>query len=122
MEELHEALSKMKKSSVPDEDSLTVNFYLTDWNLVKDLLFTSFRHSFHTGHLSIRQRSGMIRLIPKKDKDPTLVASWRPITLLNIDYKMLTKLFTLQLAVSLPDLIHSDQKGLSSIIISMKIF
>ena len=42
MEELHEALSKMKKSSVPGEDSLTVNFYLTDWNLVKDLLFTSF--------------------------------------------------------------------------------
>ena len=111
IEELHESLTKMKKTSVPGEDGFMVNFYLTYWNLVKDLLFASFRHAFRTGHLSISQRRGMIHLIPKKDKDPTLVASWRPITLLNMDYKMLTKLFALRLAVSLPDLIHPDQKG-----------
>ena len=111
IEELHESLSKMKKTSVPGEDGFTVNFYLTYWNLVKDLLFVSFRQAFCTGCLSISQRRGMICLIPKKDKDPTLVASWRPITLLNVDYKMLTKLFALRLAVFLPDLIHPDQKG-----------
>ena len=111
LEELHVALSAMQKEAVPGEDGLTVNFYLTFWNFIKDPLFASFRYAFECGQLSITQRWGLIKLIPKKDKNSLLVASWRPITLLNVDYKMLTKLFAGHLSVLLPDLIHSDQKG-----------
>ena len=109
--EVYVAMSKLKKDSVPGEDGLTVNFYLTFWNEVKDLLFASYNHAFECGHLSITQRRGLIRLIPKVDKNPLFVSSWRPISLLNVDYKAVTKLFALQLATFLPNLIHSDQKG-----------
>ena len=50
-------------------------------------------------------------MLPKKDKNPLFVSSWRPITLLNVDYKILTKLFAKCLAKFLPKLIHNDQKG-----------
>ena len=109
--ELHDALSVMKKEVVPGEDGLTVSFYLTFWDILKDLVFSSFQYAFDSGFLSITQRRGVIKLIPKKDKNPVLLPSWRPITLLNVDYKMLTKLFSKRLSVFLPNLIHSDQKG-----------
>ena len=109
--ELYGALQAMKKDAVPGEDGLTVTFYLKFWTLLKDWLFASYLHAFEYGVLSITQRRGLIWLIPKKDRDLQLVPSWRPITLLNVDFKMLTKLFSRRLASFLPDLIHPDQKG-----------
>ena len=111
MEELHEAIKGMKRDSVPGEDGLIVDFYLTFWNVVKDLLFSSLQYAFEVQHMSITQRRGMIRLLPKENRNPLLVSSWRPITLLNVDYKAITKLFAKRLSLFLPDLIHPDQKG-----------
>ena len=111
IQELHDSLLTMRKDAVPGDDGLTVKFYIKYWDLVKDLFFDSLQFAFENEKLSISQRRGLIKLIPKKDKDPLLVPSWRPITLLNVDYKMLTKLFSCRLAVFLPDLIHPDQKG-----------
>jgi hypothetical protein len=44
-----------------------------------------------TDELSVTQKEGLITLIPKKDKDTLLIKNWRPITLLNQDYKLATK-------------------------------
>ena len=111
IEELYQALKQMHKEAVLGEDGFPVNFYLTFWEEIKYPLFLSFQYTFQVGHLSFTQRKGLIRLIPKKAKDPLLVSSWRPITLLNVDFKILTKLFALRLSRFLPDLIHPDQKG-----------
>ena len=111
IQELHEALKSMRKNAVPGEDGFTVNFYLTYWDDIKQLLYDSYIDAFYCGHLLITQRHGMIRLIPKKDKNLLLVPSWRPITLLNVDYKILTKLFVKRLSQFLPDLIKDDQRG-----------
>jgi hypothetical protein len=44
--------------------------------------------AFGDGELSISQRRGVITLVPKKDSDLIDLQNWRPITLLNIDYKI----------------------------------
>ena len=111
LSELHEALQCMRPEAVPGCDGITVGFYLKFWPVVKDLLFSSYIHAFEYGAMSISQRRGIIKLIPKKGKDLQLVASWRPITLLNVDFKILTKLFSKRLSAFLPDLIHPDKKG-----------
>ena len=46
-----------------------------------------------------------------KKKDRTEIANYRPITLLNTDYKLYTKTLTIKLAHAAPDLIHKAQAG-----------
>ena len=42
------------------------------------------------------QRQAVIKLIEKKDKDKRFIKNWRPISLLNVDYKIISKVFTLR--------------------------
>ena len=46
-----------------------------------------------------------------KKNDPTDIRNYRPITVLNTDYKILTKVLTLQLIDHTKDLVHEDQAG-----------
>jgi hypothetical protein len=46
-----------------------------------------------------------------KKKDRTKIENYRPITLLNTDYKIMTKALATQLATHACDLIHPDQSG-----------
>ena len=68
-------------------------------------------HGALQGELSICQRQGIISLIPKKDKDLLSLKNWRPISLLNTDYKIATKCIANRLEKVLPLLIGSNQTG-----------
>ena len=61
--------------------------------------------------MSITQRRGLISLIPKKNKDAKLLKNWRPITLLNCDYKIASKSIANRLKKFPPALINNDQTG-----------
>ena len=50
----------------------------------------------------ISQKKDIITLIPKKDKNRTLLDNWRPISLLNTDYKVTTKSIVARIAKVLP--------------------
>ena len=58
--------------------------------------------------LSITQRRGVISLIPKK-KDPLNLKNWRPLSLLNHDYKLLVKLIAERIKPHMKRLINIDQ-------------
>jgi len=74
-------------------------------------MVASFNYAFRTGTISISQRRGIISLIPKKNKGKTLLENLRPVSLLNIDYKILTKTIAKRLEKVLPKIINSDQTG-----------
>jgi hypothetical protein len=69
----------------------------------------SINYAETAGTLSIDQRRGVINLIPKKDKDPRLLKNWRPISLLNTDYKIITKTLANRIKKVLPSVINPDQ-------------
>ena len=59
------------------------------WPDIGYLVFDSFNKAYEHGELSPTQKQGIINLIPKKDKDLTHLKSWRPLSILNTDYKIL---------------------------------
>ncbi|XP_044141468.1 keratin, type I cytoskeletal 13-like [Bufo gargarizans] len=61
--------------------------------------------------LSSEMTKAGITIIPKEGKDPTTCSSYRPISLLNIDLKLLAKMLASRLQNLLPELIHPDQVG-----------
>ena len=50
-------------------------------------------------------------ILPKGDKPREYLKNWRPITLLNVTYKVLSSCIANRLKTVLHDIIHDDQKG-----------
>ena len=101
----------MQLGKSPGLDGLTVQFYKFFWTDKKDYLIASLQHALDSGKFSISQRQGVIRLLPKKDKNMQFIQNWHPITLLSVDCKILTKMLANRLKSCIHTLVHSDQKA-----------
>ena len=104
------ALSFQKNKS-PGTEGLTAEFYSFFWDHLSSTMINSFNYGFVKVELSISQRQGIIRLIPKKNKNLSLLNNWRPISLLNVDYKIATKALALRLRKVLPSIMSDVQTG-----------
>jgi exonuclease III len=107
--EVGQALKELQNGKSPGSDGLTPDFYTFFWPQIKDDVFKSLTYASTNKQLSIDQRRGIINLIPKKEKDPRYIKNWRPISLLNTDYKIITKLLATRIKQILPSVIHPDQ-------------
>ncbi|KAL9962045.1 hypothetical protein ACROYT_G031110 [Oculina patagonica] len=105
------ALKGFSANKTPGTDGLPAEFLKYFWSELKSSIVSSFNYAFHNGSLSISQRRGIISLIPKKNKDKTILENLRPISLLNVDYKILTKVLAKRLEKVLPKLANPDQTG-----------
>ena len=59
----------------------------------------------------LRQRRALLMLIPKGNKDKRLLKNWRPISLLNVDYKIMAKALATRIQKVISSVINSDQVG-----------
>ena len=109
--EILSTLKSFSKNKCPGLDGITAEFFLHFWNEIKIKLLKVYSDSFVQGILPECMRTGVITLLEKKGKDRIDIANWRPITLLNIDYKLLTKTLGQRLKSVFPGLIHKDQNG-----------
>ena len=82
----------MQNDKSPGSNGLTKEFYETFWDELKEIFVISVREAKEIGHLSTSQRQVIIKLIEKKDKDKRFIKNWRPISLLNVDSKIISKL------------------------------
>ena len=105
------SIKQLKNGKSPGTDGLTAEFYKFFWSDIKELLLESLKQSLRLGELSVEQKRGIITLIPKKNKNRLFLKNWRPISLLNVDYKILAKIFANRLTKILPYIINEDQTG-----------
>ena len=107
--ECAEAVKSMDSNKTPGTDGLPAKFYKIFWKDISTLLVSALNYASESGCLSIRQRRGVIKLIPKKDAELYYIKNWRPITLLNTDYKIAVKALANRIKSVLPSIINNDQ-------------
>ncbi len=111
IEECSDIISRIAKNKTPGNDGLPIEFYREFWQELGQMMIDSFNYSFQHGSLTTSQRQAIITLIDKPGKDRLFLDNWRPISLLNVDYKILTKCLTTRLQNVLTKLIHKSQTG-----------
>ena len=89
-----------------------MEFYLTFWPLIKSDFKELINHIFfEKKELSESMKIAIISMIPKKDRNHTDTVKWRPISLLCVDYKIITKALTNQLLRTLDEIISIEQSA-----------
>jgi len=111
IQECEKILTTFKKNKSPGNDGLTYEFYIQFWDAIKDVFVSCLNYAFIKGELSTSQKQAVISLIDKKGKDKLLLKNWRPISLLNCDYKIASKVIAARIKQVLPKLVHTDQSG-----------
>ena len=102
-------LKSFSNNKSPGNDGLTKEFYETFWEELKQPFMNSLNQAKVSKKLVTSQRQVVIKLLEKKDKDKRLISNWRPISLLNVDYKIISKILASRLKKVLPNLISSQQ-------------
>lgn len=108
LKEVEVAIKSLKKGTSPGGDGLPAEFYQAFLPLVGPELVAVYQESLEGGKLPLSMRIGLVTLLHKKNSKEDL-ANWRPITLLNTDYKILAKVLTLRLKEVVSSVVHPDQ-------------
>ena len=107
-DECLQALKLMENKS-PGLDGLSVEFYKKFFYLFGHHLVKLYNAAFIWGQLSSSQRTALITLLCKKLELHMFLPQWRSISLLTIDYKIISKVMSLRLKQILPNIIHENQ-------------
>ena len=108
--EVAKALKKMPNNKSPGQDGIAVELYKVYWCLLGDDLVDVFKAGLEDKCLPYTQYLAVIILLYKKG-DRADIRNWRPISLLNLDYKILSKVFAERLKLVLNEIISNEQKG-----------
>ena len=108
--EISSVLSLCKKNKSPGLDGLPYEFYQVFWDVVGPHFLDMLRHVIENRLILPSQSKALIRLLPKND-NPNKITEFRPISLLNSDYKIIASVLATRLKRSLGDSIGESQKG-----------
>ena len=99
----------MKNERSPGIDGLPCEFYRFCWEIIGDKFVEMVNVCFQNGQLSPTQKIGVITLLCKDRQNSHLLKNWRPISLLCVDYKIISKCITNRIRKVMGNLIHIDQ-------------
>ena len=110
-EECFGLLDSFHHNKTPGNDAIPIEFYNKFWTTISDSFISCVNERFEKGEMSSSQKQAIITLIEKKGKDRSLLENWRPISLVNVDTKIMTKASAWRIKKVLPDIIHENQTG-----------
>lgn len=101
----------MKNNKAPSPDGLTNKFYKIIGPKLEDTLTAVFNSLLAGEELPLYFNLVLLKVLQIPGRDPEIPGLYRPIFLLNSDYKLYTKILAERLKLILPDIIHEDQSG-----------
>lgn len=110
-EEIELAVSSLQSGKSPGPDGFPTEFFRSFSSLLVPHLSLVLSDSFKQNKLPVSFSEATITLIAKKEKDPTQSSSYRLISLLNVDVKILAKIMAHRVENVLPSVISIDQNG-----------
>ncbi len=108
-EELDNIVKRLKTETSPGIDGITNDFYKECWHIIGDDFLEMVAEVLET-ECTISQYIGLIILLYKNGMRD-IISNWRPITLLNCDFKIIEKIFANRLIKVIRKLVKEDQKA-----------
>ena len=109
--EITAAIGDVQTGKSPGPAGNPPEFFKKFKDKLAPIMLEVFNKSLGKGSLPPTLTQAKITLLLKKDKDPTDCGSYRPISLLNVDIKILAKVMAHRLESVLPKVISEGQTG-----------
>jgi len=90
-DELWKAISQGKPHKAPGPDGIGLEFYRSEWDVIKTELVKIMNCMFLNDPIIAQQVKGHVVCMPKKPQ-PVRIEDYRPLTLLNAEYKILARI------------------------------
>ena len=110
-DEITAALRKMKKGKSPGSNGYTSCFFKHFWDQIGPFLYRGFNYAFKRKQMMRSRKEGIVKMIPKMGKPLDNTKSWRPISLLDVDFKIFSAAISARLQTIIGDLIEPAQSG-----------
>lgn len=109
--ELQATADSMQSGKAPGPDGFPVEFMKHFWSMLAPLFLRMVTDIKSNGRITPNMNTAAIKLLLKPDKDPALPSSYRPLSLINTDIKIIAKALATRPEKIIPSIIHNDQTG-----------
>lgn len=109
--EISLAIAHLKSNKAPGPDGFPSEWYKVMEGSLVSMLQSTFNWVLKENIIPPSWKEAVISLIPKEGKDKTECSNFRPISVLNQDYKIFTHILAKRIEGLLPQIISLDQTG-----------
>jgi len=108
-EEIDKAIDQLCNGKSPGLDGLPSEFYKVFKNVLTPILHDLFIDIYKQKKLSESMKKGIIKIIYKNKGEREELKNYRPLSMLNTDYKILAKILANRLKKVIPNIIKTNQ-------------